>query len=75
MSFHVGKENLSIEGGASFARSVHMLGSYWGLALMSLHIGLHWVRVLGMIRKVTVLPPSRRRKKLFIYKSQRKKKI
>lgn len=54
---------LPIESGASFARSVHMLGSYWGLVLMSLHIGLHWAMVLGMIRKVTVLPPSRRRKK------------
>lgn len=54
---------LPIEGGASFARSVHMLGSYWGLVLMSLHIGLHWAMVLGMIRKATVLPPSRRRKR------------
>lgn len=54
---------LPIEGGASFARSIHMLGSYWGLVLMSLHIGLHWAMVLGMIRKATVLLPSRRRKR------------
>ncbi len=53
---------LPIEGGASFARRLHMLGSYWGLALMSVHIGMHWTMVLRMFCKATALPPSGRRK-------------
>ena len=28
-------------GGASTARTIHMLGAYWGLVLMSLHLGMH----------------------------------
>lgn len=29
-------------GGMAAARRLHLLGSYWGFLLMSLHIGLHW---------------------------------
>lgn len=53
---------LPIEGGASFARRLHMLGSYWGLVLMSVHIGMHWTMVLRIFCKATALPPSKRRK-------------
>jgi hypothetical protein len=28
-------------GGAGFARTVHMLCAYWGLVLMSVHLGMH----------------------------------
>ena len=28
-------------GGAMFARTVHMLCAYWGLVLMSVHLGMH----------------------------------
>lgn len=42
---------LQIEGGMSFARRVHILGSYWGFLLMSLHLGLHWNMIIGMLRK------------------------
>ena len=28
-------------GGAMFARTVHMLSAYWGLVLMSVHLGMH----------------------------------
>ena len=28
-------------GGAAFARTVHMLCAYWGLVLMSVHLGMH----------------------------------
>ncbi len=38
-------------GGAFAARSLHMLGAYWGLVLMSLHLGLHWSVVLAPFRK------------------------
>ena len=42
---------LGISGGMSFARLLHMASSYWGFVLMSLHLGLHWSKILGMIRR------------------------
>lgn len=42
---------LPISGGASFARLLHMVASYWGFVLMSLHLGLHWGMLTGMARK------------------------
>lgn len=44
---------LPIQGYASIARSLHMLGAYWNLVLMSLHLGLHWAMVLAPFRKVS----------------------
>ena len=38
-------------GGTSAARTVHLLASYWGLVLMSLHAGMHGNVMMGMIRK------------------------
>lgn len=38
-------------GGLSLARRIHILGAYWGFLLMSLHLGLHWNMILGMLRK------------------------
>ena len=40
-----------ITGGMSFARTLHMLASYWGFLFMSIHLGLHWAMVMGMMRK------------------------
>ncbi len=51
---------LPINGGRSFARSLHMLASYWGFAFMSLHLGLHWSMMMGMAGKL-VKTPSRAR--------------
>lgn len=42
---------LPVEGGLALARRLHILGAYWGILLMSLHLGLHWNMILGMIRK------------------------
>ncbi len=42
---------LEIRGGMSFARLLHMSSSYWGFVLMSLHLGLHWGMLLGMIKR------------------------
>lgn len=42
---------LPIESGLAFARRLHILGSYWGFLLMSLHLGLHWNVVLGVIKR------------------------
>lgn len=36
---------LPIQGKMALARRLHILGSYWGYLLISLHLGLHW----GMI--------------------------
>lgn len=33
-------------GGASVARTVHMLCGYWNFVLMSLHLGLHWISIV-----------------------------
>lgn len=42
-----------VYGGQSFARTLHHLSAYWGFVLMSLHIGLHWGMIMGMVRKIT----------------------
>ncbi|MGN0633243.1 MAG: DUF4405 domain-containing protein, partial [Oscillospiraceae bacterium] len=44
---------LPINGGAALARKIHMFCSYWGLVLMSLHLGLHWNVIMGIVRKIT----------------------
>ena len=38
-------------GGTSTARTIHLLASYWGLVLMSLHAGMHGSVMTGMLRK------------------------
>ena len=38
-------------GGTSAARTVHLLASYWGLVLMSVHAGMHGSMISGMLRK------------------------
>lgn len=42
---------LPIQGGMALARRLHILGSYWGYVLMSLHLGLHWGLVLNVVVK------------------------
>lgn len=42
---------LPIESGLALARRLHILGSYWGFLMMSLHLGLHWNMVLGMVKR------------------------
>lgn len=43
---------LPIEGGRSFARTLHMVSAYWGLVLMSLHLGFHWSIMMGMAKRI-----------------------
>ena len=53
---------LPISGGMGFARTLHMLASYWGFLFISLHLGLHWNMILGHIGRAAglVLPrPAR----------------
>lgn len=40
-------------GGTFAARGLHMLGGYWNLVLISLHLGLHWSMVLVPFRKAS----------------------
>lgn len=49
---------LPISKGMGFARILHMLAAYWGFILMSVHLGLHWGMILGMIRKASGVSPS-----------------
>lgn len=41
---------LPIRGLSSIARQIHMVCSFWGFVLMSLHLGFHWGMVLSMLR-------------------------
>lgn len=52
---------LPIDGGRSFARKLHMIAAYWGFALMSLHLGLHWGMIMGMAGKAFQTPSAARR--------------
>ncbi len=41
---------LPIKEGMALARIMHLAASYWGFVLMSIHLGLHWGMVTGMLR-------------------------
>ena len=49
---------LPVDGGMALARRLHILGSYWGFVLMSLHLGMHWVMFVGMAKKNARLQKS-----------------
>ncbi len=38
-------------GSMAAARRLHILGSYWGFLLMSLHLGLHWGMIWNQLEK------------------------
>lgn len=46
-------DNFSFSRNYALARNLHMLCSYWGFALMSLHFGFHWDIFLGIAKKLT----------------------
>ena len=52
---------LPVQSGLVIARRLHILGSYWGFLLMSLHLGLHWNMILGVIKKQAKPRPSKAR--------------
>jgi len=41
---------LEISGNASLARLMHLLASYWVFCLMSVHLGMHWSVIIGLIQ-------------------------
>ena len=51
---------LSITGGKSWARTVHMLSAYWGFVFLSLHLGLHWNMMMAMARRMAKKPSALR---------------
>lgn len=52
---------LPIHGGRAFARSLHMVCAYGDFVLMSLHLGFHWIIMMGIIRKhVSGQSPARK---------------
>ena len=42
---------VSISGQMALARQMHMVASYWGFILMSVHIGIHFHTVISMVQK------------------------
>lgn len=53
---------LPIEGGSSFARTLHMLCAYWGFVFMSFHVGLHINTMMSAMRKAApAAQPSKAR--------------
>lgn len=42
-------------GGAYLARTVHMLCGYWNFVLLSLHLGIHWAMMIGMVSRETLI--------------------
>ena len=42
---------LPIRGGRLLARGLHMVSAYSGFILMSLHLGLHWIMMMGIAKK------------------------
>lgn len=45
-----------LEGGL-WARKLHILTAYWGIILMSAHIGMHWEMIMGAVRKMSRTAP------------------
>ncbi len=43
---------LKISGGMILARQLHLFASYWGLIMMSVHLGLNWNVLLGAGKKL-----------------------
>lgn len=43
---------LGLNNHMSFARILHLGAAYWGFTLMSIHLGLHWSMILGMINRM-----------------------
>lgn len=44
---------LGIDGGRSFARTLHLVCAYWNLVLLSVHLGLHWNSMMAMVKRVS----------------------
>lgn len=43
---------LPVNGPMATARIMHLAASYWGFVLMSVHLGMHWGMITGMLRRL-----------------------
>jgi hypothetical protein len=46
---------IPVDGGL-IARQIHTLATYWGFILISIHLGMHWRMIIGLIRKILRIP-------------------
>ena len=51
LSNHIFK-GIEVSGTYMIARQIHMFCAYWGLVVMSLHLGLHWNIVVAMVGRL-----------------------
>lgn len=58
---------LPFSGNMSLARRLHILGAYWGFLLMSLHLGLHWNMILGMLGKTVGIKRSSKARQIIFF--------
>ena len=42
--------------GDLIARQIHILATYWGFILISIHLGMHWGMIIGTVRKIPGIP-------------------
>lgn len=49
---------LGIDGGRSFARTLHLVCAYWNLVLLSFHLGLHWNSMMAMAKRASGKPSA-----------------
>lgn len=54
----------AVGGGQGFARTLHHISAYWCFVFMSLHIGLHWSMIIGMVRKIAKKAAAKNRGKM-----------
>lgn len=57
---------LPISGKMALARRLHILGSYWGFFLMSVHLGLHWNMFISMAKRGFKLKKASRIRAAFV---------
>lgn len=50
---------IPVDGGL-IARQMHILATYWGFILISIHIGMHWRMITGMVRNISGIPSLNR---------------
>lgn len=53
--------------GMELVRTVHLAGSYWGFVLMSFHLGLHWNKISGMMKRKMKLKTDSQIRTFFVW--------
>lgn len=53
---------INISGFTSLARTLHLIAAYWGFALISMHVGMHWGWILSMLKGLVKMSPKPKEK-------------